>query len=307
MNKLLLHYLFLLTVLSSCRHASSSTHKGGSDTISLTEVAEKTPSENTFTDLDSSMVSLKTFRSLSLESAISQVWEFEDADKVHWNAIFWDSATDTRQYPELALFPDHSALLNPRCGLKIGTWNLDKENGEMSLQWKDGSADLFIVRQRALRQMELLWHRRGDIALVRLKSDAITHKDMKNDPYYPANNTWRIRPAIPETHDQLRRRVKGCIHWYSLFFLDNHLRQKTDISYSGLPSCFEWYNGGIGMKAKQDLDKSWKSIFYSEDQAFTAYDLIADELGKHGLKWPEHPTSWVEQEGQVLEQLAGKF
>lgn len=83
MNKLLLHYLFLLTVLSSCRHASSSTHKGGSDTISLTEVAEKTPSENTFTDLDSSMVSLKTFRSLSLESAISQVWEFEDADKVH--------------------------------------------------------------------------------------------------------------------------------------------------------------------------------------------------------------------------------
>ncbi|HVU53436.1 MAG TPA: hypothetical protein VHD83_00200, partial [Puia sp.] len=65
--------------------------------------------------------------------------------------------------------------------------------------------------------------------------------------------------------------------------------------------------GGIGMKARLDLDKSWKSIFYSEDQAFTAYDMIADELGKHSLKWPEHPTSWVKQEGEVLEQLAGKF
>ncbi|HVU58260.1 MAG TPA: hypothetical protein VHD83_24535, partial [Puia sp.] len=242
MNKLLLHYLFLLMVLSGCHHASSSAHKDGSDTVSLPEVNTKTVSENTISDLDSSMVSLKAFQSLSLEGALSQTWEFEDADKAHWNAIFWDSATDARQYPEMALFPDHSALLNPRCGLKIGTWTLDKENGEMSLQWKDGSADLFIVRQRALRQMELAWHRRGDMALVRLKSDAIVHKDMTTDPYYPANNKWRIRPTSPETHDQLRQRIKECIHWYSLFFLDNHLRQKTDITYIGFPSCFEWYN-----------------------------------------------------------------
>jgi hypothetical protein len=307
MNKPLLPYFFLLTVLASCQHARSSNRKEGVDTVSLTEVASTTISESTLSDLDSSMVSLKMFRSLSLEGAISQDWEFDDADKAHWNAIFWDSSTNTRQYPELALFPDHSAMLNPRCGLKLGTWNLDKENGEMSLQWKDGSADLFIVRQRALRQMELLWHRGGDIALVRLKSDAIAHKDMKTDPYYPANNQWRIHPANPESRDQLRRRIRECIHWYSLFFLDNHFRQRTDISYSGFPTCFEWYNGGIGMKARVDLEKSWKGIFYSEDQASTAYDMIADELGKHELKWPEHPTSWVLQEGEVLEQLAGKF
>ncbi|HEY4206551.1 MAG TPA: hypothetical protein VGM31_07060 [Puia sp.] len=307
MNKLLLQYLFLSMVLYACKHASSARHKDGPDTISLTETSIKAPPENTITDLDSSMVSLKTFRSLSLEGAISQVWEFEDADKSHWNDIFWDSLADTRKFPELALFPDHSALLNPRCGLKMGTWNLDKENGEMSLQWKDGSLDLFIVRQRALRQMELLWHRGGDIALVRLKSDALVHKDMKDDPYFPENNRWRVRPSSSETRDQLRRRIRACIHWYSLFFLDNHFRQKKEISFNGYPTCFEWYNGGIGMKVKLDLDKSWKSIFYSEDQALTAYDMIADELGKHHLKWPEHPTSWVEQEGQVLEQLAGKF
>jgi hypothetical protein len=306
MNKLLLLYLFLLTVLSACHHANSTTHKA-TDTVALTDIAARTVSETTLTDLDSSMLSLKSFRSLSLEGAISQDWEFDDADKAHWNAIFWDSLSNTRQYPELALFPDHSAVLNPRCGLKMGTWNLDKENGEMSLQWKDGSADLFIVRQRALRQMELLWHRGGDMALVRLKSDALAHRDMKNDPYYPANNRWRIPPSNPESRDQLRHRVRECIHWYSLFFLDDHFRQKTDISYSGFPTCFEWYNGGIGMKPRVELDKSWKNIFYSDEQASLAYDMISDELGRHGLKWPEHPTSWVEQEGQVLEQLAGKF
>jgi hypothetical protein len=258
-------------------------------------------------NLDSSMVALRTFQTLSLEDAISQVWEFEDADKTHWNKIFWDSVSDTRQYPELALFPDHSALLNPRWEIKLGTWNLDKENGEMSLQWKDGSADLFIVRQRALRQMELAWHRGGDLALVRLKSDAIVHKRVREDPYYPANNGWRIRPAAKETREQLRRRVQGCIRWYALFFMDNHNRQRTEISFEGLPSCFEWYNGGIGMQSKSSLDKRWIACFYSDDQAYTAYDMIAAELGKHELKWPEHPTSWIRQTGEVLQQLTDKF
>ena len=307
MNKLLLHYLFLLALLSACRNTGSHGQKGTDSVLSLNELPAKPTVGDNIPDLDSSMVALKTFKALSLEDAISQNWEFEDADKAHWNQIFWDSVTDTRQFPELALFPDHSALLNPRCGLRMGTWLLDKENGEMSLSWKDGSLDLFIVRQHALKQMELVWHRGGDMALVRLKSDAIVHKNFKEDPYYPANNKWRIRPTSPETHDQIRRRVRDCIHWYSLFFLDNHLRQATDISYSGLPSCFEWYNGGIGMKSRLDIDDHWKKCFYSEDQAFTAYDMIADELGKHSLKWPENPTSWVEQTGQVLEQLAGKF
>jgi len=265
------------------------------------------PAKAVVSDLDTSMIALKTFQTLSLENAISQVWEFEDADKTHWNKIFWDSVTDTRQYPELALFPDHSALMNPRVELRMGTWTLDKENGEMSLQWKDGSADLFIVRQRALRQMEVAWHRGGDLALVRLKSDAIVHKRAAEDPYYPANNRWRVRPAAKETREQLRRRIRDCVRWYALFFMDNHNRQETEISFSGLPSCFEWYNGGIGMQSKSSLDKRWMACFYSEDQAYTAYDMIAGELEKHELKWPEHPTSWVKQTGEVLQQLAGKF
>jgi len=148
MNKPFLYYLFWLAVLFAC-HGTGSHHTTKTDTLSLTEVTTK--ADRPVEDLDSSMVSLKTFGSLSLEDAISQRWDFDDADKAHWDKVFWDSVTNTRQYPELALFPDHSALMDPRCRVKTGTWNLDKENGEMSLLWKDGSADLFIVRQRVLR------------------------------------------------------------------------------------------------------------------------------------------------------------
>jgi hypothetical protein len=303
MNKPLL-YLCCLAVFASCHNTGSHSHKPGrQDSMATAEI----PAKPTISDLDSSMLALKTFQTLSLEDAISQVWKFDDADKSHWNKIFWDTVNDVRQFPELALFPDHSALLNPRCGMKVGTWNLDKENGEMSLLWKDGSADLFIVRQRALKQMELAWHRGGDLALVCLTSDAIVHRHPKEDPYYPDNVKWMVRPVTKETRDQLRARAKDCVHWYSLFFLDNNRRQATEISFTGLPSCFEWYNGGIGMQSRSGLDKKWIGCFYSEDQAYTAYSLIADELEKHALKWPEHPTSWIKQTGQVLQQLTGKL
>src|SRR5882757_4644439 len=275
MNKPLL-FLPCLIMLASCRNKVG--HARATVQIDSAITYTDAPVNSPPADLDSSMVALKTFQTLSLEDAVCQVWKFEDADKTHWNKIFWDSVTDTRQFPELALFADHSALLNPRCGLKMGIWNLDKENGEMSLQWKDGTADLFIVRQRALKQMELAWHRGGDLALVRLQSDAIVHRHPRDDPYYPANNGWRVRPAAKETREQLRRRVKDCVRWYALFFMDNHRRQETDISFSGLPSCFEWYNGGIGMQLKSGLDKRWIGCFYSEDQAYTAYDMIAGEL-----------------------------
>ena len=117
MNKPLL-LLCCLAVASSCRNTGSHSNP----TVMIDSATPgKTAAMPATTDLDTSMMALKTFQTLSLEDAISQVWKFDDADKTHWNKIFWDTVTDTRQYPELALFHDHSALLSPRCGLKIGT------------------------------------------------------------------------------------------------------------------------------------------------------------------------------------------
>lgn len=252
---------------------------------------------------DSAMYSLKAAKMVALEAVIGQLWKFEDADKAHWNEIFWDTAIDTRQYPELALFPDHSVTINPRCGLKVGKWMLDKDSRELSLRLADGSAKVYTVREIALKQMELSC----GPAIIRLTSAALVHKRLADDPFYPTNNRWRIKPARPETREEIRSRVKSCLHFYSLFFLDNHQRQETDISFSGLPSCFIWYNGGIGVQERSDLDHKWINCFYSTYQAFQAYDMLASLLASHSLKWPENPTSWVKQTGEVLDQMVHKL
>jgi hypothetical protein len=305
MNKMILPALFCFWCLSACRQG------GSRHTIRAAESSKEdlkaSPRQEGITDLDSSMVSLKTSKAVALTDVISQVWKFEDADKPHWNELFWDSVTDKRQYPELALFPDHSVTANARCGLQTGQWRLNKDTRELGLQFKGGGKTTYIISEIALKQMSLVWNKTDGPASIKLSAEALVHKRPLDDPFYPANNQWRIKPAASETHEQIRQRVKGCVHFYSLFFLDNHFRQETDISFIGLPSCFVWYNGGIGMQAKLELDKKWIDCFYNSDQAYTGYEMVSSLLGQHVLKWPEHPTSWVEQTGEVLGQLAAKL
>ena len=271
------------------------------------EVQEKDTSSNDLTDLDTSLVNLKTFRNVAVTDVLSQVWKMEDADRAHWNEIFWDSIANTRQYPELALFSDHTFSANARCTMQMGKWSLDKGTGNLILQGAGGRNQVYGVEKIALKQMLLTRPEKDGEARIRLSAGAVVHRRLTEDPFYPANNSWRVKPASPETQEQIKERIRGCVHFYSLFFLDNHKRQEKEISFSGLPSCFVWYNGGIGMQVKLELDKKWIACFYSKEQAMTAYEMISDQLGSHTLKWPEHPTSWVEQTGQVLDQLSHKF
>ena len=307
-------FLFCFWGLSACRGGNSRhRHKGQDSSIVLKEVA---PTADR-TDWDTALLSLKTAKSVALENVLTQVWRFDITDQSPCTVNFWDSATNAGGHPELGLFPDHSTAINTPCGFRIGKWQLNKDTRELLLHWdlpgtgsqKDDRLreTKYIIRQIAMKQLELEWNGEHGPVNVRLSAEALVHKRPAEDPFYPANNQWRVRSPGPETHEQIRMRIKNCVHFYALFFQDNHQRQEEEISFTRLPSCFIWYNGGIGMQPRATLDKSWIDCFYSPDQAMTGYELIETELGKHQLKWPEHPTSWVKQTGEVLEQLAGKL
>ncbi len=257
--------------------------------------------------LDPSMLSLKTAAKISITDLLSQPWKLDDADQAHWNELFWDSSINARMYPEIALFKDMTVTVNAHCHIKLGKWKLNRVARELTLRFDDGSFSVYTIDQVALRQMKMDWVRTDDIALLQLSSQAIVHKVPEEDPLHPSNNRWRIRPTEPETETQIGRRVKEYVHFFALYFLDNHLRQETDISFIGLPYCFIWYNGGIGMQNEMDLDKKWIACFYSEAQAMKGYKMLVSILQSHTLRWPAHPTSWISQTGEVLRQMADKL
>ena len=140
-------------------------------------------------------------------------------------------------------------------------------------------------------------------AHLRFISESVVHRDAINDPLYPDNNWWRIPPRREESNEELRKRLKNCVHFFSLFFKEVHFKQSKDINYAGFPTCFRWYNGGLGLEVRDDLDERWVRCFYNDAQARKAYDMLGVIISAHVLKWPEHPTSWVKQLYEVLDQL----
>jgi hypothetical protein len=316
MNRVL--FLFLFCFLLACRNnkAGEKPQKDSTAVVSYGDSAagaHTAPVESTAHALgsdvpDTSILSLKSLAKISFEDVISQVWKMDDADRPHWNQIFWDSVTDTRQFPEIALFRDFSVTENARCGLQMGKWHVNKDTRELILRFTNGLSKTYTIRNITVKQMELGWKKgENDEAIITLKADAMAHKRPGEDPFYPANNQWRIKPPVSETGEQIRLRVKGFVHFFALFYWDSYRRQGMDISYSGLPCCFEWFNGGIGMQSKADLDKRWMRCFYSDEQAIRGYGMLADILERHELKWPENPTSWVQQTAQVLDQMEQKL
>ena len=306
MNKFIVLSLVCSGLFAACGEGSRN-HKHKEEDGLIRSPADMPAAAIVAEEPDTSLISLRSYKTVSLTDAVSQLWKFDDADQPHWNEVFWDSVADARQNPELALFPDHTFTENARCGIQMGKWEVNKSSRELILAPGHGRQQTYILREIALKRMEIARQEKDGVAVIKVSADGLVHRRPEEDPFHPSNNQWRIKPLAAETPAQIRLRVRECIHFYSLFFLDNRQRRSKEISFTGLPSCFVWYNGGIGVPLRNELDKKWIDCFYSGDQAMTAYDMVATELDRHELNWPEHPTSWVQQTGEVLDQLSHKF
>ena len=251
MQKPILSFLAIAFLLA-CNHKKSSTR--------VNEQQEVVNTDSIETDT-SSLISYKALKSAPLKEALSQTWKLDDASPKYWNTLLWDSAEDKRKYPELALFRDYSATENARCKIRFGKWKINKSRRELQLNFTDGSHETYFVKKILLQTLVLTKEMNGEEVEVTFLSDGLAQKQPADDPFYPSNNYWRIKPSKPESDEQILSRLKQCVHFYSLFFRDNHQRAATDISYTGLPVCFQWYNGGIGVPQELDLDKKWINCF----------------------------------------------
>ena len=117
---------------------------------------------------------------------------------------------------------------------------------------------------------------------------------------------WRMKPIAKEDDAALHRRVKGCLHFYYLYYTDNNERNAPIISFYGLPGCFIWYAGGIHLKNEEKLDRQWKNIFFNGENASKAYTLLDRMISKKYV-WAKEENNWVKQNAGVLRQMEEKI
>ncbi len=82
--------------------------------------------------------------------------------------------------------------------------------------------------------------------------------------------------------------------------------KSTEIDYTGLPSCFKWYEGGIFVQNEKKLDKKWIDCFYSKQQALQARETMENALSKK-YDWDTTERNWIKQLVPVLKQLHDKL
>lgn len=237
-----------------------------------------------------------------LKTILSQTWDNkEDMDDLKYSEGS-DLQTVNRGY---SFFKDGSMIKNPRGSYRQGTWTLNeaKKPYTLEIRYKDGTTEALQVAKLDAKHLTLNEGKgAGDKKLVAYLGEALSHENIQDEPFHISNNSWRIRPSKPESEEAIRARLKGCVHFFVLFY-DHSIHSNTQtVTFSGLPSCFRWYSGGIYLQKENVLQPEWINCFYDKKQAFEAYAMAEDMLAKK-YTWPKGERNWMKQNVFVLKQM----
>ena len=244
-----------------------------------------------------SMINLSS--SNTLPQLLCQNWQNkEDVD----DNILNSSGDDGLQIPfrSYCFFEDGSMVQNPRDEIRMGKWTMDEKTKNINIVFDDGSKKDYQLKAIGVKNLLL---QTGKEKAVKYIADGKRHGNISDDPFYPANNKWRIKPSHAETDSAIKQRVIQCVLFYNKFLQDNVDRQSTVISFYGLPSCFKWYTGGISIVNKEKIGPKWIACFYNRDQAIQGQQLLENIISKK-YNWNRNETNWVKQSADVLLQIA---
>ncbi len=244
-----------------------------------------------------SLVSLATTNTIT--EMLCQNWEnkADIDDGVLSGAGDGDLQIPFRSY---IFFDDGSVVINPRDIMKTGKWKLDEKIKRISIVLEDGSKK--DVQVNAIGVKSLLLKMAGGKP-EKYVADGKKNSVLSDDPFYPSNNRWRIKPTHVEDAAAIKKRIIDCVNFYSKFFKDNADHGARSISFYGLPSCFKWYAGGISITNKAKLNQKWIDCFYNKEQAVQGQQLLENIISKK-FKWDKTQPKWVRQSADVLLQMA---
>lgn len=240
-----------------------------------------------------------------MKEIICQVWDFKE-DAAESVGISQGSGIEL-VYRGFCLFSDGNMIKDQRGNMQVGRWTIDDKVKPVLINFylNSGQKETYKLAYLSPGEMKLS-QQVGDKQLqIDLISEAVRHKKPADDPFYISNNSWRIKPDKPESDEQIKKRLKGCIHFFVMFYEDRINIHSKSVSFIGLPSCFKWYGGGIFLENEKNLPVKWINTFYNRQQAMKAYRL-ADKLLSLKYEWPKNEHNWLKQNLVVLKQMESR-
>jgi hypothetical protein len=124
-------------------------------------------------------------------------------------------------------------------------------------------------------------------------------ENYKDDPFYPDNNQWRIKPTVEETDVELKTRLKNYVRHVTLILKAAMERDSDIISFEHSQGIIKIYNGGIGIVKRKRIPEEWIANFFNEEQAMIARKFYREYLLAGEYKGASSG-SWVEDDYKIL-------
>jgi len=229
---------------------------------------------------------------------LCQGWQMED----DLESLSSSDAQGILPFRSFYLFDDSTFVKNPRNALSYGKWQFNDADKLITLNENDGNKTVYKIGALAVKELVVI--NKGEESLTKLKfvSAGKHYKNKTDDPFYIANNLWRIAPKKAESDEEIRKRLKGFVWFHILYYRSNLALDEKTISFYGFPTCLRWYAGGIFLTKEKDLAPNWFDCFYNKEQAMKAYKMMDQVIGKK-YKWEKARVNWVIKNLGVLEQM----
>ena len=233
-------------------------------------------------------------------SLLCQYWNLQDAESPTARDISFKDHNESEYKSGIIFMTDSVVLENPKGEMTYGKFSLT--GNTIQVNYDDGRKAKYTIGKMNDKELLLRRTEEGRSSELTYKASNTRWDDASKNPFSKANYKWVVKPSKPESAEAIRDRAKQSVLFYTYFFEGFVNGDAQSINFDGIPSCFNWYSGGITIQSDKKLDPKWAGCFYNIEQAFQARQLLQDALLKK-YDWDTTETNWVKQSAQVLKQI----
>jgi hypothetical protein len=291
MKRILVVITLSVFVIEGCVNnsgASISFTTSDSDKKTNTVVAKPVPV--TLTDLTAAK---------DVKTLLAQNWE--NAEDAQDAALSGGGGSFEMPYRGFSLFSDGTAVQNPRDDMHFGKWAVDNTGKLLTITYANGKTAQYTIDKISARNMTMA--SKEDKKNIEYRADGKVQKNIADDPFYGANNQWRIKPSKPETDEEIRERVRQALVFYGKYLDRNVALNVPSITFAGIPVILMWYKSGLAVIPKSRVDQRWVNCFYNKEQALKAQNMLENILDKK-YKWDMTESNWIKREADGVRQFA---
>lgn len=146
----------------------------------------------------------------------------------------------------------------------------------------------------------------NNIGLYKFHLEYEMLEDFKLDPYFSENNKWRIASKTYESQKELKNRIFNYLNHCKALLISSTQRKNTKIRLKNSEGILRIFDGGIGLKSQDKVNKKWIHRFYSDSQAHEVYDRLEKHFDNYVII-KKTSAGWRLDDASIIDSLISVY